>query len=111
MLSTTRFSESEAESPLAALTELESALGQTPPDLKQCQALLIELQGVWERDLERRGDSQLALQTEMRRSLRLLQTEFQFWRLKGGRAGSEKLLAHCQSLQRYYQAGLEVPGL
>lgn len=107
MLSTTRFSGSEAESPLAALTELESALGQTSPDLSQCQALLTQLQRVWTQDLECRGDRQLGLQTEIRRSLRLLQTEFQFWRLKASSAGPEKLLAHCQSLRRYYQASLE----
>lgn len=107
MLSTTRFSESEAESPLGALTELESALGQTYPDLSQCQTLLTCVQEIWTQDLERRGDSQLGLQTEIRRSLRLLQTEFQFWRLKAGSAGPEKLLAHCQSLRRYYQASLE----
>ncbi|MFN5514259.1 MAG: hypothetical protein ACK5CA_05805 [Cyanobacteriota bacterium] len=106
MLSTTLFPGPEDESPLAALAGLEAALGQAPPDLGQCQAWLTQLQRVWEQYLERRGDSQLGLQTEMRRSLRLLETEFQFWRLKAGRRTPEKLLAHCQSLRRYYEAVL-----
>ncbi|MBJ7899799.1 MAG: hypothetical protein GC158_07745 [Cyanobacteria bacterium RI_101] len=108
MLSTTLFPGPENEAPLAALIELESALGQTPPDLSQCQALLTRLQRVWEQYLERRGDSQLGLQTEIRRSLRLLQTEFQFWRLKVNSSPPEKLLRHCQILRRYYQASLEL---
>lgn len=105
MLFTIPFNDPQGDRRLTTLQHLEQLLLQSEGETEAYRQAWSQVQEAWQDVLIPAHPSVLPLQTEMRRTLRLLATELEFWFLRRQSGQSpQKLLTYCQNLQTYYQA-------
>jgi len=105
MLFTIPFEPPQDDRLLNTLHHLEHLLLHSEGETETYRQAWCQVQEAWQDALIPNQPSALPLQTEIRRTLRLLATELEFWLLRRRSGQSpQKLLNHCQNLQTYYQA-------